>query len=185
MRRGSLAVAGALRPSGRRGRRVFNRLAVWVLGPVLVLSAPGPVHLEETPLPSGNISVCGACPTGYALFSVSADPVQCGADPTLSHCIPVGAPILSVCGACPEGYVRVGSSYQPARCGNAEAGNMSQCQIQKLEGGVIGPGQGGLHCPPDCAGPLASPGAKTPPPVFCPPTCVAPGQPPPPPVYPK
>lgn len=139
---------------------------------------------EQPPLPEGNLSICGTCPSGYALISSSPDSAQCG-EHMLAHCIPLGAPAISVCGSCPEGYHQVGSSYQPARCGNAEAGNMSQCQIQKLEGGVIGPAQGGIYCPPDCAGPLASPGTKTPPPVFCPPTCAAPGQSPPPPVYPK
>jgi hypothetical protein len=150
---------------------------------LLMISAPSLVYLEEPPLPQGNVSICGSCPSGYALFSVSADPAQCGTDQTLAHCIPLGAPLLSVCGACPEGYVRVGISYQPARCGNAEAGNMSQCQLQNLQGGIMGSGQGGVFCPPDCAGPMASPGTKTPPPVFCPPNCVVPGQAPPPPVY--
>lgn len=129
---------------------------------VLLFSAPPVVYLEEAPELHGNISICGSCPAGYGLYGHTSDPVQCGADQPLAHCVPLGAPILSVCGACPDGYVRIGTSYQPARCGNAEAGNMSQCQLAKLEGGIVGPGKGG---------------------VFCPPTCVVPGPPPPPPVY--
>jgi hypothetical protein len=124
----------------------------------------GVAQAEPPPLPEGNFSLCGSCPSGYAQVGLTRESAQCGDQP-LAHCVPLGAPTLSVCGFCPEGYSPVGSSIQPGRCGK-ESPAITQCQLQKLEGGVSGPGQGGVFCPPNCAGTLGTPGTTTPPPVY-------------------
>lgn len=146
---------------GRHRRTASGRQA---LGLLLALVMSGIAQADPPPLPEGNLSVCGACPGGYAQVGSTKDPAQYGDQP-LAHCVPPGAPALSVCGACPEGYNQVGISVQPARCGK-ESPTVSQCQLQKLEGGVAGPGQGGVFCPPNCAGTLGTPGTSTPPPVY-------------------
>lgn len=114
-----------------------------------------------------NLMICGACPEGYVKTGMTSDPKICKeGDPTLLECVRLGANILAVCGTCPEGYVQIGSSSVPARCGTADGGRMNQCQLSKMQGGVIGPGQGGVFCPPNCAGQMPTPGkgALEPPP---------------------
>lgn len=106
-----------------------------------------------------NMMTCGTCPEGYAKTGVTADPKICKeGDPTLVECVRIGANILAVCGPCPDGYMQIGSSSVPARCGSADGGRMNQCQFSKMEGGVTGPGHGGIFCPPNCAGQLPTPG---------------------------
>ena len=114
-----------------------------------------------------NMMTCGVCPEGYVKTGVTSDPKICKeGDPTLVECVKVGANLLAVCGSCPDGYQQIGSSSVPARCGDGEGGRMSQCQLSTMEGGVVGPGQGGVFCPPNCAGRLPTPGqgALEPPP---------------------
>lgn len=121
----------------------------------------------DRPAHPNNLMTCGSCPEGYAKTGVTSDPKICKeGDPTLWECARLGANILAVCGVCPEGYMQIGNSSVPARCGSAEGGRMSQCQLSKMEGGVVGPGQGGVFCPPNCAGPMPTPGrgALDPPP---------------------
>jgi hypothetical protein len=114
-----------------------------------------------------NMMTCGVCPEGYVKTGVTSDPKICKeGDPTLVECVKTGANILAVCGSCPDGYQQIGSSSVPGRCGAVEGGRMSQCQLSKMEGGVVGPGQGGVFCPPNCAGRMPTPGqgALEPPP---------------------
>jgi len=119
-----------------------------------------------------NMMTCGICPEGYVKTGVTADPKICKeGDPTLVECVKVGANLLAVCGSCPDGYQEIGSSSVPARCGAVEGGRMSQCQFSKMEGGVVGPGQGGVFCPPNCAGRMPTPGQG----VLEPPSKVRPG----------
>jgi len=109
-----------------------------------------------------NLMICGTCPEGYAKTGVTSEPKICKeGDPTLLECVRVGANILAVCGACPEGYRQIGSSSVPARCGSVDGGRMNQCQLSRMEGGVMGPGQGGILCPPNCAGAMPTPGKGT------------------------
>ncbi len=137
-------------------------LAAWVLlSPVTALAqAKGP-----------RMS-CGSCPEGFAKTGVTTDPAICkDDDPTVVQCVPLGSPMLSVCGSCPEGYQDVGSSNVPARCGDQDGGRMTQCQLPKMDQGLPDPNQGGIFCPPNCAGELPKPGegAIPPPPKFLPP----------------
>ena len=127
-------------------------------------AADQPDQPEE---PKSIRMTCGTCPSGYALTGVTSSPENCKeGDPTLVQCVPLGANLLSVCGACPEGYRKVGSSSSPARCGNTDGGLTSQCQLEKLEGGVTGSGagEGGVFCPPNC-GSTATPGQGGAPPA--------------------
>jgi hypothetical protein len=136
------------------------------LGLMLFLLAGLSFAAEPASRPD-NMMTCGVCPPGYAKTGVTSDPKICkDGDPTLVQCVKVGANILSVCGLCPDGYQELGSSSVPARCGSADGGRMTQCQLPKLEGGVMGSGQGGVFCPPNCAGPMPTPGqgALEPPP---------------------
>ena len=119
---------------------------------------PAILHADPASYPS-NLMICGTCPEGYVKTGMTWDARTCKeGDPTLVECVRVGANILAVCGTCPEGYTQVGSSSVPARCGSVGGGRMSQCQLSKLEGGVVGPGKGGIMCPPNCAGPVPIPG---------------------------
>lgn len=141
---------------GRPHRRRFvlaMLLAVWMpAGPAV--AGPG-----DQPGQKGPGFICGSCPSGYATTGVTTDPKLCGeGDPTVVHCVPLGANLLAVCGSCPEGYREVGSSVVPARCGGMEGGRLSQCQLPAMEGGLPDPSQGGVRCPPDCAGRLPGPG---------------------------
>ncbi len=131
---------------------------------VLLLTWPRTVVPEEAPEPPKSIRMtCGTCPSGYAMTGVTTAPEICKeGDPTLVECVPIGSMnLLAVCGSCPEGYVEVGSSTVPARCGNTDGGRMSQCQLQKPESGLPNPSQGGLFCPPNCAGQMPTPGQGT------------------------
>jgi hypothetical protein len=100
------------------------------------------------------------------LTGVTVAPEVCkDGDPTLVQCVPLGANILAVCGSCPEGYVKIGGSMVPARCGNTDGGQMSQCQLQKMETNLPDPKQGGVLCPPHCGETVApGQGALPPPP---------------------
>lgn len=153
----------------QRARRLPGRCLWWRRGGGrVVLAALLAAGLPVGPASSGPEGqagrqgpgfVCGSCPSGYATTGVTADPNICrGDDPTLVHCVPLGANLLAVCGACPEGYREVGSSLVPARCGGLDGGRLSQCQLPALEGGLPDPTQGGVRCPPDCAGTLPTPG---------------------------
>jgi len=139
-----------------------------IVGIVALVSLPFLPSLglaqEAAPEPPKSIRMtCGTCPSGYAMTGVTTAPEICKeGDPTLVECVPIGTMnLLAVCGACPEGYVEVGSSTVPARCGNADGGRMSQCQLQKPESGLPNPSQGGLFCPPNCAGQMPTPGQGT------------------------
>lgn len=137
-----------------------------VLALMLLLLAGVAFGAEPASRPA-NMMTCGSCPPGYAKTGVTADPKICKeGDPTLVECVKLGANILAVCGSCPDGYQQIGGSSVPARCGAEDGGRMSQCQLSTLQGGVMGPGQGGVFCPPDCAGPMPTPGqgALEPPP---------------------
>jgi hypothetical protein len=115
---------------------------------------------------------CGSCPEGYAVTGVTTEPSICKeGDPTLVQCVPLGTNLIAVCGTCPDGYVQIGGSSVPARCGSAEGGRMSQCQLQKLESHLPDPSKGGVTCPPNCAGPMPTPGqgALPPPTKYLPP----------------
>jgi hypothetical protein len=148
---------------------VRRRARWWVLVPAVLAATQintGALWAADPSLPS-NVMRCGSCPEGYAKTGVTTDARICKeGDPTLLECARLGANILAVCGPCPEGYRQIGSSSVPARCGTAEDGRMNQCQLSKMEGGVMGPGQGGVFCPPNCAGPMPMPGkgALEPPP---------------------
>ena len=150
-------------------RPCARRLAMRVglaggLSLVLLLTWPRTVVLADDPEPPKSIRMtCGTCPSGYALTGVTTAPEICkDGDPTLVECVPIGSMnLLAVCGSCPEGYAQVGSSTVPARCGNADGGRMSQCQLQKPESGLPNPSQGGLFCPPNCAGQMPTPGQGT------------------------
>lgn len=134
-------------------RTVFAMVAaLWGLELPAVFAADPASHPQ-------NLMMCGTCPTGYARTGVTSDAKVCKeGDPTLVECVRVGANILAVCGACPDGYVQVGASSVPARCGSEDGGRMSQCQLSRMEGGVFSPGKGGISCPPNCAGPMPTPG---------------------------
>jgi hypothetical protein len=152
----------------RRGR--FGQVAGSLLCATLLVLAPTAAHAED-PEPKTNRMTCGSCPSGYATTGVTSEPSICkDGDPTLVQCQPLGANLMAVCGSCPEGYVQIGSSNVPARCGNAGGGLMTQCQLQKLESTLPDPTQGGLRCPPNCAGQMPTPGqgALPPPPKFPP-----------------
>lgn len=142
----------------------------WVLAGMVaawLATPPGAPLAADAPSYPPNMMTCGVCPDGYAKTGTTTDPRICKeGDPTLVECVRVGANILAVCGVCPEGYLQIGSSSVPARCGAGDGGRMSQCQLSKMEGGVMGPGQGGVFCPPNCAGPTPTPGqgALLPPP---------------------
>ena len=144
----------------------MERKVVGVVGLSLILFAGVSWAADPASHPT-NMMTCGVCPEGYVKTGVTSDPKICKeGDPTLVECVKVGANILAVCGSCPGGYQQIGSSSVPARCGAEEGGRMSQCQLSRMEGGVMGPGQGGVFCPPNCAGPMPTPGqgALEPPP---------------------
>ncbi len=143
--------------SRRRGRMV--RMAGSLLCITLLLPAHMLSHAEDQE-PKSNRMTCGSCPSGYATTGVTSEPSICkDGDPTLVQCQPLGANLMAVCGSCPEGYAQVGSSNVPARCGNAQGGLMTQCQLQKLETTLPDPSfQGGVRCPPNCAGQMPTPG---------------------------
>lgn len=150
-----------------RGRRLLVWLVAGSLLPVLMLAgSPASFLAKQHPESKGSIKTCGKCPSGYATTGVTALPEVCGNDdPTLVQCVPLGASRLpAVCGSCPEGYIQVGNSFVPARCGTADGGRMSECQLEKLEGGFPDPSQGGVICPPNCGEP-GSPGQGPQPPV--------------------
>ncbi|MGH7165842.1 MAG: hypothetical protein ACREIS_10015 [Nitrospiraceae bacterium] len=158
------------RTRSRRRWRMVRLAGGLVLGALLVLSRL--VSQAEAPESKSPRMTCGTCPSGYATTGVTSEPTICKeGDPTLVQCQPLGANLMAVCGSCPEGYAQIGSSNVPARCGNAEGGLMTQCQLQKLETTLPDPTQGGLRCPPNCAGQMPTPGqgAIPPPPKFLPP----------------
>ena len=139
-----------------------------IVGIVALVSLPFLPSLglaqEDAPAkPKTPRMTCGKCDEGYVTTGRTTDANICKeGDPTLVECVPIGSMnLLAVCGSCPEGYVEVGSSTVPARCGNADGGRMSQCQLQKPESGLPDPKQGGLFCPPNCAGQMPTPGQGT------------------------
>jgi len=148
-----------------------TRVAVALLGSVLLVGVPfgGGAGADEQ---KSTRMTCGKCPAGYATTGVTSEPSICkDGDPTLVQCVPIGSmPLLAVCGSCPEGYVEVGSSRVPARCGTLEEGRLTQCQATDLGKGLPDPTQGGVFCPPNCAGQMPTPGqgAIPPPPKFPP-----------------
>jgi len=143
----------------RTHARERARLAHWTVGllcATLLVLSPMVSQAEES---KSTRMTCGSCPEGYATTGVTSEPSICkDGDPTLVQCQPLGANLMAVCGSCPEGYAQVGSSNVPARCGSAGGGLMSQCQLQKLETTLPDPTQGGLRCPPNCAGQMPTPG---------------------------
>lgn len=146
----------------------------WVsLAVIFLLALPQAAFPADSPVPKSTRMVCGTCPSGYATTGVTSAPGICKeGDPTLVECVPLGTMnLLAVCGSCPEGYVPIGTSSVPARCGSVDGGRMSQCQMEKFESRLPDPNQGGRFCPPDCAGPLPTPGqgALPPPPKYLPP----------------
>lgn len=143
--------------------------SAWLLSVLFLL--PSAVWTEE-PAPKGSRMTCGACPAGFAVTGVTTAPELCKeGDPTLLECTAFGTNLMSVCGSCPDGYRQVGSSMVPARCGTANGGQMTQCQLEKLESSMPNPSQGGVFCPPNCAGEMPTPGQGTmpPPPKYLPP----------------
>jgi len=144
---------------------------LWALVLSLSVSAPLSASAEE-PAPKGSRMTCGSCPSGMAVTGVTTATDICkDGDPTLFECTAVGTNLMSVCGSCPDGYRQVGSSMVPARCGDKEGGRMTQCQLEKLESSMPDPSQGGVFCPPNCAGQMPAPGqgAIPPPPKYLPP----------------
>jgi hypothetical protein len=142
------------------------------LGLAMLLLGLGamPVQAEESSEPKSIRKTCGTCPDGYATTGVTESKEICkDGDPTLVQCVPLGANLLAVCGSCPGGYREVGSSSVPARCGSKDGGQLTQCQLEKMESNLPDPTQGFKTCPPDC-GSTATPGqgALPPPPKYIP-----------------
>jgi len=126
--------------------------------------------------PTIPLLACGKCPEGYVKTAVAVprQGLALGADfdqseickglyksedSTVVECKPIGMQNqMPVCGTCPEGYREVGRSLLPALCGNEDGGLRTQCQLPKMEGGMPDPTQGGRKCPPDCVGPVPTPG---------------------------
>jgi hypothetical protein len=128
--------------------------------------------VADEPAPKGSQMICGSCPSGTTVTGVTTAPEICKeGDPSLFECTALGTNLMSVCGSCPDGYRQVGSSMVPARCGSADGGRMTQCQLEKLESSLPDPAQGGVFCPPNCAGQMPTPGQGTipPPPKYLPP----------------
>ncbi len=137
-----------------------------------LLSVPDGGGAQEGGLPPTTHMTCGECPSGFATTGVTTDEMACKeGDHTVVQCVPVGSlKLLAVCGSCPEGYTTIGSSNVPARCGTLAGGLLSQCQVSDLGGGMPDPNQGGVFCPPNCAGQMPTPGqgALPPPPKYVP-----------------
>jgi hypothetical protein len=149
---------------GPRWNRLRRVALVVAFSQVFLIPIPRLVTAADAPdQPKSIRMTCGSCPSGYATTGVTKEPTICKeGDHTLVECVPLGAMnLLSVCGSCPEGYVQVGSSTVPARCGDIEGGRMSQCQLQQMERALPDPRQGGVFCPPNCAGTLPTPGQGT------------------------
>jgi hypothetical protein len=133
-----------------------------------MVTVPPMSAAEEAAQPKSIRMTCGTCPEGYATTGVTQSPENCKeGDPTLVQCVPLGANMLGVCGACPEGYAEIGSSSVPARCGSKDGGQLTQCQLRKMEHNFPDAVQGYKTCPPDC-GSTAQPGqgALPPPPKY-------------------
>jgi hypothetical protein len=142
------------------------------LGLVVFLLGLGPMpgQAQEPSEPKSTRKTCGSCPEGYATTAVTESKEICkDGDPTLVQCVPLGANMLAVCGSCPEGYREIGKSSVPSRCGSKDGGQLTQCQLEKMELNLPDPTKGGLTCPPDC-GSTATPGqgALPPPPKYRP-----------------
>ncbi|MGH7254365.1 MAG: hypothetical protein ACREI3_01190 [Nitrospirales bacterium] len=168
----TLILQGVDQATTRRWRAAVLVLACLALGSTPRGDHPSAV-LAESELPKRPFLTCDTCPEGTARTGVTTDATNCKeGDHRLVQCVPLGAELLSVCGSCPSGYREIGSSNVPARCGAEDGGRMAQCQMPKLEQGLPDPSQGGVFCPPNCAGEMPAPGqgALPTPPQTLPPT---------------
>lgn len=120
-------------------------------------SSPGPVLGEADDKPKTPRMTCAKCEEGYVTTGRTTDAKICpDGDHVLVECTPPGRGQMSVCGSCPQGYNEVGRSQMPSLCGGEDGGLRTQCQLPKMEGGLPDPTQGGVQCPPNCAGNLPS-----------------------------
>lgn len=146
-------------------------LSFLLLGIVMAFLPMPSVADEASPEPKSIRKTCGKCPDGYATTGVTDAPGICkDGDSALVQCVPLGANMLAVCGSCPEGYREIGSSSVPGRCGNQDGGQLSQCQLERMELSLPDPAQGMKTCPPDCGGTgIPGQGTVPPPPKYIPP----------------
>ncbi len=108
--------------------------------------------------PKSPRMTCGKCEEGYVTTGRTTDAKICPdvEDHVLVECVPPGRGQMSVCGSCPQGYNEIGRSQVPSLCGSEDGGLRTQCQLPKIEGGMPDPTQGGVQCPPNCAGNIPS-----------------------------
>jgi len=162
--------------SSSQGRiRIARFIALTSL--LWLLPSPGLAQEGAGDKPKTPRMTCGKCEEGYVTTGRTTDAKICPDDDhTLVACTPPGSGQMSVCGSCPQGYDEIGRSQMPSLCGSEDGGLRTQCQLPKIEGGMPDPTQGGVQCPPNCAGNLPSglpPGAidrpgKLPPPPKAP-----------------
>lgn len=158
-------------------RELFRIVGGVALVSLLFLPSTGLAQENAPEKPKTPRMTCGKCEEGYVTTGRTTDAKICPDDDhTLVECVPPRRGQMSVCGSCPQGYNEIGRSQLPSLCGSEDGGLRTQCQLPKIEGGMPDPSQGGVQCPPNCAGNLPSglpPGAidrpgKLPPPPKAP-----------------